>query len=176
MIKKAEIPAILILILGTSSMAWGRMLVVGDGTTFTDPGDEVSIDIDSIFWVGIHDSVGEEYIMFITIDDLESVEWTGNSAVYSPPAISTVPGWVYLSSDRWVVEMYDLDSTENPLPGVGCAIEFHTLSEGSFLIITANPIPGGTLPSDTLLVNVVPEPATVLLLALGSLVLTKRRQ
>ena len=177
MVKKAEVLAILILILGTSSIASGLILVVGDGTTFTDPGDEVSIDVDNTFWIGIHDFIGEMHTSLImTAANLEEVEWTGNSIVYSPPAISTAPGWehgINSASEWWWADLFDPDSTETPLPGVGCAIEFRALSEGNFWI-NLNVSPGGF--EDMLLVNIVPEPATVLLLALGSLIVTRCRR
>ena len=177
MIKKANIPAVIMLVLGISSMASGLMLVVGDGTTFTDPGGEVSIDIDNTFWIGIHDFIGEMHASHImTTANLEDVEWTGNSAVYSPPAISTAPGWTHHSdayTEWWLVDLRDPDSTETPLPGVGCAIEFRALSEGNFWM-RLNVSPGGY--DDVLIVNIVPEPTTILLLALGTLVLFGRRR
>jgi len=181
MIKKANIPAVIMLVLVTSSMASGFLLVVGDGTTFTDPGDEVNIDINTTFWVGIHDFVGEMYKAEIAIYyGIEEAEWIGNSIVYSPPAISTAPGWTHDflvgSSEWWDVDLYDPDSTETPLPGVGCAIEFRALSEGSFGIFLNEFPPGPRYSLDYLLVNVVPEPTTVLLLALGTLALTRRRR
>lgn len=177
MIKKANIPAILMLVLGISSMASGLMLVVGDGTTFTDPGDEVSIDIGDTIWIGIQDSFGEMYkARILSYRYFDSGEWTGNSAVYSPPAISTAPGWthiIYESKEDWIVDLTDSDSAETPLPGVGCAIEFRALSVG-FFAIDLNMSPFG--PEDDLLVSIVPEPATVILLAFGSLALIRRRR
>ncbi len=176
MIKKANIPAVIILVLVTSSMSNAALsLVVGDGTTFTDPGDEFTISIGDTIWIGINDSMGEMYIA--TIDSypyLDSGEWTGNSAVYSPPAISTAPGWTYesdVSVECWIVDLTDSDSTETPLPGVGCSVELRALSVG-FFAIDLNLSPLGS--EDDLLVRIVPEPATVLLLALGTLFLTKR--
>jgi hypothetical protein len=189
MSKKAEILAFLILVLGTCSMANAALsLVVGDGTTFTDPGDDFTIAIDTTFWVGIHDSIGEMYKAEIstsypipTGSPIEEADWTFNNAVYSPPAISTAPGWVFaygLGAYFWGVDLSDPDSTEVPLPGVGCAGELLTLSEGSFYIylIEYTPDPGFGPVLDSLLVNVVPEPTTILLLALGSLLLTRRRR
>ncbi|MCJ7692719.1 MAG: PEP-CTERM sorting domain-containing protein, partial [Sedimentisphaerales bacterium] len=152
--------------------------VVGDGTTFTDPGDVVSIDINNTIWIGIHDSFGEMYeARILSYRYFESGEWTGNSAVYSPPAISTAPGWTYLTDgylERWLIDLRDPDSTEIPLPGVGCAIEFRALSMGYDPVIYLNMSPGGA--EDELLLHIVPEPTTVLLLALGSVVLTRRRR
>jgi len=190
MIKKAIISAVLMFVLGTSSMASGFILVVGDGTTFTDPGDEVSIEVNSTFWVGIHDSIGEMYKAKISTGYsisypfnylIEEAEWTFNAAVYSPPAISTAPGWVFEVSryaPGWNVDLSDPDSTETPLPGVGCAVELRTLSEGSFYIYlteyASSPVFGPVL--DSLLVNVVPEPTAVILLALGGLALVRRRK
>ncbi|MHC4095638.1 MAG: PEP-CTERM sorting domain-containing protein [Planctomycetota bacterium] len=175
MIKKANIPAVLMLIFGMSSMASGLILVVGDGTTFTDPGDEVSIDIGDTIWIGIHDSFGEMYqATILSYRRFDSGEWTGNSTVYSPPAISTAPGWkhfIYDDKEDWVVDLTDSDSTETPMPGVGCAIEFRALSVG-FFVIDLNLSPLG--PEDFLWFNIVPEPTTFLLLTLGTLFLTKR--
>ena len=175
MIKKANIPVFLMLVFGMSSMASGLMLVVGDSTTFTDPGDEVSIDIGDTIWIGIYDSFGEMYKAdILSFANLEG--WTGNTAIYSPPAISTAPGWtheIYGSNEWWFVDLSDPDSTETPLPGVGCALEFRALS-GTYFRIYLNMWPGGF--EDELLLNIVPEPTTVLLLALGSLALTRRRK
>jgi hypothetical protein len=175
MIKKAIISAVLMFVLGTSSMASGLMLVVGDGTTFTDPGDEITIDIGDTIWVGIYDYIGEMYKAHIlSYAGLDG--WTGNTAIYSPPAISTAPGWTHEIdglSEWWYVDLRDPDSTETPLPGVGCAIEFRALSEASSYIYL-NLWPGGF--EDEFVLNIVPEPATVLLLALGSLALTRRRK
>lgn len=186
--KKAEILAVLMLVLVTSSMASGLMLVVGDGTTFTDPGEEVSIDIGDTIWIGIYDDIGEMYKAKISIGypmpmgyPIEEAEWTFNNAVYSPPAISTAPGWVFeigRGANLWHVDLSDRYSTETPLPGVGCAVELHTLSEGSFYIYLLGyaPEPGPGPVLDYLLVHVVPEPTTVLLLAFGSLALIRRRR
>ena len=188
MIKKANIPAVIMLVLVASSMANAALsLVVGDGTSFTDPGDDFTIAIDTTFWIGIHDSIGEMYKAKISNSypptgyPIEEADWTFNTAVYSPPAISTAPDWVFeIGRDAyfWHVDLSDPDSTETPLPGVGCAVELHTLSEGSFYIYlfgyAPEPGPGPVL--DSLSVNVVPEPATVLLLALGSLTLVRRRK
>ena len=170
MIKKAIISSVLMFVLGTSSMASGLMLVVGDGTTFTDPGDEVNIDINTTFWIGIYDYIGEMYDAKIFGPHSW---WTGNTAVYSPPAISTAPGWTPIDDDCWLVDLSDPGSTETPLPGVGCAIEFRALSETD-LWIYLNMSPIG--PDDELILHIVPEPATVLLLALGGLALTRRRK
>jgi hypothetical protein len=176
MIKKAIISSVLMFVLGTSSMASGLMLVVGDGTTFTDPGDEITIDIGDTIWVGIHDSMGEMYIATIlSPPNFEKGEWTGNSTVYSPPAISTAPGWTHgiePYAEWWSVDLSDPDSTEIPLPGVGCAIEYRALSETN-VPIYLNMSPVG--PEDELILHIVPEPTTFLLLALGSLALTRRR-
>jgi hypothetical protein len=177
MIKKAEILTVIILVLGTSSMAHaGLSIVVGDGTNFTDPGDEFTISIGETIWIGINDSLGEMYTANFNNLNLEEGEWTGNSAVYSPPAISTAPGWIYSSdgyAEWWRVDLRDPDSTEIPLPGVGCAVEFRGLSVGD-VWLGLNPGPGGV--EDVLFLNIVPEPATVLLLALGSLIVTRRRR
>lgn len=178
MIKKANIPAIIMLVLVASSMSNAALsLVVGDGTTFTDPGDEFTISIGDTIWIGINDSIGEMYMAFIskTLNPEEEGEWTGNSAVYSPPAISTAPGWTYFAdSEQWLVDLQDPYSTEIPLPGVGCAVEFRGLSE-RHVWVELNPSPVG-YPEDALLLNIVPEPTTVLLLALGSVALTRRRR
>jgi hypothetical protein len=175
--KKAIISSVLMFVLCTSSMASGLMLVVGDGTTFTDPGDEITIEINSTIWIGIYDSIGEMYITTIhSYPYLDSGEWTGNSAVYSPPAISTAPGWTYesdVSVECWIADLTDSDSIETPLPGVGCAVELRALSVG-FFAIDLNLSPLGS--EDDLIVNVVPEPTTVLLLSLGALALTRRRK
>ncbi|MHC4105810.1 MAG: PEP-CTERM sorting domain-containing protein [Planctomycetota bacterium] len=175
MIKKANIPAILMLVLVTSSIASGLMLVVGDGTTFTDPGDEVSIDIGDTIWIGIYDYIGEMYkANILSFAGLEG--WTGNTTIYSPPAISTAPGWtheIYGSNELWSVDLSDPGSTETPLPGVGCAIEFHALSEANSYIYL-NMSPAG--PEDDLLFHIVPEPMTFLLLTLGSLALIRRKR
>lgn len=177
MIKKANIPAIIMLVLVASSMAnAGLSFVVGDGTDFVDPGDEFTISIGDTIWIGINDSRGEMYMAFIskTLNPEEKGEWTGNSAVYSPPAISTAPGWTYYAdSEQWLVDLRDPYSTEIPLPGVGCAVEFRGLSE-NHVWLDLNPSP--IYSEDTLLLNIVPEPATVLLLALGTLVITGRRR
>ena len=165
----------IILVLSTSSIASGLILVVGDGTTFTDPGDEITIDIGDTIWVGIYDYIGEMYKAHIlSFASLEG--WTGNTAIYSPPAISTAPGWTHEiegSSEWWDVDLSDPASTETPLPGVGCAIEFRALS-GTYFPIYLNMSPFG--PEDELLLNIVPEPTTILLLALGSLALVGRRR
>jgi hypothetical protein len=167
----------LILVLGMVSMAnAGLSFVVGDGTTFTDPGDEISIGINNTIWIGIYDSLGEMYkATILSFPYLESCEWTGNSAVYSPPAISTAPGWTHIigSTEWWNVDLTDSDSTETPLPGVGCAVELRALSEG-FFGIELNMSPLG--PEDELILHIIPEPTTVLLLALGSLALVGRRR
>ncbi|MHC4112944.1 MAG: PEP-CTERM sorting domain-containing protein [Planctomycetota bacterium] len=178
MIKKAEILTVIILVLGTSSMAHaGLSFAVGDGTNFADPGNEFTISIGDTIWIGINDSLGEMYTALIDKElNLEEGEWTGNSAVYSPPAISTAPGWTYASdgfTERWRVDLRDPDSTETPLPGVGCAVEFRGLSE-SYLWLALNPSPSGS--EDVLFLNIVPEPTTGLLLALGSLIVTRRRR
>ncbi len=176
MIKKANIPAVIMLVLVTSSMASGLMLVVGDGTNFTNPGDEVNIEVNSTIWIGIYDFVGKMYTAtIISPPNLEEGEWTGNSAVYSPPAISTAPGWTHginAYEEWWSVDLTDSDSIETPLPGVGCAIEFRAIRVGYDPMIYLNMSPLG--PEDELLLNIIPEPAAVLLLALGTLFLTKR--
>ena len=178
MTKKANIPAVLMLVLGISSMASGLMFVVGDGTTFTDPGDEISIEINSTIWIGIYDFIGEMYTATIlSSSNLEEGEWTGNSDVYSPPAISTAPGWtheIHASNEWWIVDLSDPGSTETPLPGVGCAIEFRALSVGYDRLIHLNMSPVGY--DDELLLKIVPEPTTILLLALGTLALIRRKR
>ena len=169
----------LILVLGMSSMTNATLsLVVGDGTTFTDPGDDFTIAIGDTIWIGINDSVGTMYLASISNELTSTGEWTGNSAVYSPPAVSTAPGWTYGSNDSrewWYVDLRDPFSDETPLPGVGCAVEFRGLNAGKEGIgILLNLCPGGY--DDVFVLHIVPEPTTVILLALGSLALIRCRR
>lgn len=169
----------LILVLGMSSMTNATLsLVVGDGTTFTNPGDDFTIAIGDTIWIGINDSVGTMYVADITIwVSVSSVcEWTGYSAVYSPPAISTAPGWIYGSNESlewWWVDLRDPLSDETPLPGVGCAVELRGLNAGKeWIFLNLGPVGY----DEVFVLHIVPEPTTVILLALGSLALIRCRR
>ncbi len=173
----------LMLVLGMASMADATLsLVVGDGTTFVDPGDEIIIGIGETIWIGINDSVGVMYEARISCSMYpfnDEWTWTGNKGVYSPPAISTALGWTYWEDPLfpgytvWDVDLSDPESTETPLPGVGCAVEFRGLDEGNVEIFL-NEAPMGA--DDYFTLHIVPEPATLFLLGLGGLTLLRKRR
>ena len=157
----------LMLVLGMASIAKATLsLVVGNGTTFTDAGSEITIGISDTIWIGINDSVGVMYEASISQYGFSGFgEWTGNSAVYSPPAISTGPGWREVNEHLWHVRLFDLSATETPLPGVGCALEFRGLGEGDVKVYLNENILGS---DDDFTLYVVPEPATLFLFSLGA--------
>ncbi len=149
----------LILILFMVCAADARLsLVVGDGETFFDPSDELTINIGETIWIGVHDSVGEMYIARIDHSPTTIGEWTGNSIVYSPPVVSTAPGWSY--EGWWRGNFFDEGSTEIPLPGVGGAVEFRGLEcgigfENGNIRVYLNPGTRGA--DDYLTINVTPR-------------------
>ncbi|MFC1676786.1 PEP-CTERM sorting domain-containing protein [Planctomycetota bacterium] len=174
--KSQLLALILILVMACAAEA-ALSFVVGDGTTFIDPGDEFTIDIGETIWIGVHDDVGEMYLAEITNDLTTIGEWTGNSIVYSPPTVSTVPGWSYLENQFFVEWWYggfiDEDSTETPLPGIGGAVEFRGLTEGEvWFCLNLTP---GTI-DDELLLHVTPEPASILLVGFGLVGLIRSRK
>ena len=163
----------LILVLGMASVADATLsLVVGDGTTFTDPGEEFTIDIGDTIWIGVNDSVAEQYYADISNSHTNFGEWTGNTAVYSPPAYAIDPtpeGWEYGSNmyqEWWHVHLM------NEQPGVAGAVEFRGLTQGDVRMLL-NLAPVGL--DDDFTLHVVPGPATLLLFALGALALRKRK-
>ncbi len=173
--KSQLLSLILILVMACAANA-ALSFVVGDGTTFIDPGDEFTIDIGETIWIGVHDNVGEMYFADI-VNSLTTIgEWTGNAAIYSPPIISTASDWSHggnQSMEWWYGDFIDEDSIETPLPGVGGAVEFRGLTEGSvqfFLNISPMSI------DDIFLLNVTPEPATVLLMGFGLMGLIRSRK
>ena len=163
----------LMLVLGMASMANATLsLVVGDGTTFTDPGEEFTIDIGDTIWIGVNDSVGEDYYAQIANPHTNIGEWTGNTAVYSPPAYPIDPtpeGWEYNSNQSgewWYVYL------QNVQPGVGGAVEFRGLSEGDVgMFLNLGPV---SL-DDKFTLHIVPAPATLFLLGFGGLTLLRKK-
>ena len=150
-------------------------LVVGDGTTFIDAGNEVTIDIGETVWIGINDDIGVMYRADIGNAVSPLGEWTGNNTVYSPPAISTGLGCIYNTNglrEYWYIHLEDLDTTEIPLPGVGAAAEFHGLAAGD-IHIALNPGPSGF--DDYFMLHIIPEPATIAFLTFGGLILRLKR-
>ncbi len=168
----------LMLVLGMTSTANAALtLVVGDGTIFTDPGSEITVGINDTIWIGINDSVGVMYEadigQYSQYGFSGSAEWTGNNAVYSPPAISTAPGWSCVNEHLWLVSLFDPDATDIPLPGVGCALQFRALDPGQVKVYL-NAKPGGS--DDDLTVYIVPEPGTVFLFGLAGVGLLRRHR
>ncbi|MFC1676784.1 PEP-CTERM sorting domain-containing protein, partial [Planctomycetota bacterium] len=119
-------------------------------------------------WIGVHDDVGEIYLAEITNDLTTVGEWTGNTVIYSPPIISAT-GWSYYYKETheiWSGHFFGED------PGIGGAVEFRGLTGGE-VCFGLNLAPVAL--DDVFTLNVTPEPATVLLLSLGSLALLKYR-
>ncbi len=151
-------------------------LVVGDGTTFTDPGDEVTIGIGDTIWVGVYDSIGIVYSANISNNISTFGEWSGNNAVYSPPVASDVPIWWYGtngpgSAEYWYVDFDDPLATNTPLPGVGGAVEFRGLDVGDIRIRLNANIDGE---DDIFTLHIIPEPATIFLFGLGAIILRRK--
>ena len=147
----------LLLVLGMASMSEAALtLVVGDGTTFADPGTEIIMNINDTIWIGINDDIGVRYSAALSQYGSNGLgEWTGNSAVYSPPAISNAIGWREWNEHWWDVFLFHRDAVETPLPGVGCALEFRALSEGEVRVdLNPNPLRS----DDEFTIYVIPEP------------------
>ena len=182
---------VLMLVLGLATAANASLSLVvdlGQGAGYEEYQDsDIVLQPTDYIWIGIYSNVqGVEgapgqYNAYVAIPgdgagNPAPGSWTGNIAVYSPPAIAAayaVP-YGYTFGASWVSGINsDGVPTNYADIGVGFGYEFHCDGVGPVLIELHDGNMGNIV--DTLLIHQIPEPMTIALLGLGGLLLRRRK-
>ena len=180
---------IVMLVLGIATAANATLsLVVDLGGGYEDlESSDVVLEPTDYIWIGVYSDVQGvagapgQYNAYVAIPgdgagNPAPGSWTGNIAVYSPPAIAAayaVP-YGYTFGADWVSGVNaDGVPTNYSDIGVGFGYEFHCDGEGPVLIELHDGTMGNVV--DTLIIHQIPEPATIALLGLGGLLLRRRK-
>jgi hypothetical protein len=170
----------LICLLALSSAANATLSLVVDGQ---EVGSEITLTPGETVWIGTYADIPPNYVhyaafaAYVIMDTTPLGSWTGASKVYVPPAAPGVAGWTYYGTtvdpamDAWFEDytlpgFYDLGG-----PGLYGEVEFRCDAPGDVFI---NLYDDAFDMVDTLTIHQIPEPATLILLSLGGLVLRRK--
>ncbi|MFA5291397.1 MAG: PEP-CTERM sorting domain-containing protein [Phycisphaerae bacterium] len=174
MLKKMLV-LLAILALANLASAAISLQTSASGTDFSDPGAAIDLMPSDTIWIGIYQDIQLNANTMIFITAPAPGSWTGQSVVFTPPALSGVPGWTYYGviegMDAWNGD-FGLPGTEQGGPGLFGAVQFHCDAPGDVFITLTDE---NLNQMDTLVIHQIPEPATMVLLGLGGLFFRKKK-
>lgn len=170
--------AVLLTVLTMTSLAGAEIQISVNGV----PGvDEISLVVSEVITIGIYNFGGDTPIDFLCyLDFSDYYEFSLSNPRLGPAAGDGIPDWVgpVLYDDYEEIEFaqsWQPGSTE--IPGDMFLIDMHDEGMSDSIVTLWDERVGFDEPVDTLIIHHgVPEPATIALLALGTLFLRKYKK
>ena len=165
----------LMLVLGITTVANATIELSFNGDTAIESAD---VCIGGTAWIDIFSDNGETYGCWLGIvdaigNDSSGGQWTGSYVIY--PEAGSEAGVTSWGPQWWYAEALGTPSTTPPSPGRHFDFEYECLGPECEWVYVELWDYDLTYVIDTIAIHQTPEPATMLLLGLGGLLLRRRK-